>query len=214
MKRIALLLVLLVLAATGAFAQNSYGFGLHFDYSMGNGAEVSYSGLDVFEYTMNIPSFGAFIFYDGTYYEFSFGFAYGMVSMEFKDYYDLIDGDIKYSGGFLQLQLALLGKYPIDMGAISLFPLIGINYNYIASLAGDFKGQKEGDWSQIGFLGGLGVDYSLNTSTFLRIEAMFQLRLPNSYMNSEVKAAKDAGFDADTTFGMGPVIRAGVGFRW
>jgi opacity protein-like surface antigen len=214
MKKTIVFLALLALVTTGAFAQNSYGFGAHFDYSRGNGAEMTYLGEDIFEYTMNIPSFGVFMFYDGTYYEFSVGVAYGKVSMEFKDYYDLLNGDRNYSGGFMQLQLALLGKYPIDMGMVTLFPLIGINFNYIISFSGDFKGEKPGNWNQVGFLGGFGMDYDLSLSAFLRIEAMFQLRLSNTFMDTEVSASKQIGLDADTTFGMGPVIRAGVGFRW
>jgi len=77
---------------------------------------------------------------------------------------------------------------------------------------------KPGDWSQIGFLAGLGLDLPFSSALFLRAEALFHLRLPSKFMSDLVDKNKatfnNYGGSIDTTFGMGPRVKIGIGYRF
>jgi len=201
MKKSISLLVLLALVAAGAFAQVSLsaGGGLLFDLSLNNGVEVAgeKSGMDA-------TSFGGFVFFDATYVEVDIGFTYGLL--------DSYVGSSSADGGsMLALNFALLGKYPIPVGSFTIFPLLGVNYNLVLSHE-DKDGNsndKAGDLSQFGILAGMGADFNLTTALYLRAEALFQLRFANKVMSD---AADD--YHGDTTFGLGPVIKVALGYKF
>ena len=116
-------------------------------------------------------------------------------------------------GDTLQFAFSLLGKYPFRLGSITLFPLIGFDYNIVTSaLDGDI------DLSQFGFLGGLGLDFNLNDHLFLRGEAMFHLRLASKAMKDfeDIIPILSEGIplDTKTTLGVGPRIKLGIGYRF
>jgi len=207
MKKSISILALLAIIATGAFAQGfSLGGGALLDWSLvGNGAKISAAGQS---YAMDVQnlSIGGFVFFDATYAELDASFAYGLISavLEGGGTKETEDGDT-----VLQVGFSLLGKYPIGVGGFNIFPLLGADYNMVLSYKNK-DGQsvdKPGDYSQIGFLGGLGLDLPFSRSLFLRAEALFHLRLP-------MKAVKDlVGSGVDLTYGMGPRIKVGLGYK-
>jgi outer membrane protein W len=207
MKKSILVLALLAIVATGAFAQGfslSAGGGLLFDYSLNNGLEGprGYIGFD------NL-SFGGFGFFDATYAELDVSFAYGSLTKVQK-----IPEDNLKEPGYSELQLCftLLGKFPIGLGSATLSPLLGANYNLV--LSGKYpdgrREDKPGESNQFGLLAGVGLDFNFSRAVFLRTEAMFNLRFPSKSATDE----KNRVGDISTTFGMGPRFKIGVGFKF
>jgi len=217
MKKFISVLILLALAATGAFAQISVGGGFLFDLSTNNGFEytvtVPFTNLKRDYYDGNdITSYGGFAFLDVSFAELGVSFAYGDPTRV-----SIIDGDkttIESDGGSLtQLGLSALGKFPVKVGPLTVFPLLGVNYNMVLSIKNDNGDSVDdpGDWSQFGILGGIGVDFFFTSNLFLRAEALCNLRFPS-------KAAKDMAdavplVEPDTTLGIGPQLKVGLGFR-
>jgi opacity protein-like surface antigen len=213
MKKSISILALLAIIATGAFAQGfpfpmSAGGGLLLDWSGNNGIDNAKLGGKTGYFGYRLLSIGGFGFFDATYAELDVSFAYGSATYvyDFPGTNDNEDG-----GSALQLGFTLLGKYPIDWNGFTLFPLLGADYNLVLS-SKDKNGKPEdnpGDNSQFGILAGAGLDYPLSSALFLRGEALFHLRLPS-------KDAKDAAKQSggDTTFGMGPRIKVGVGYKF
>ena len=206
MKKIAIL-ALLALVATGAFAQArvSLGGGLLMDYSANNGVLGSnfFSGERIF-------SIGGFVFFDATYIEVDLGISYGSVTFYHKEVNSLHTED---GGSYEQLNLALLVKYPFEMGKITLFPLFGIHYNRIlsAKLPDDTKWvDAEELCSQFGILAGLGLDYHFTDAFFLRSEVLLHLRFPMKFYKDEA----DEWYDLTATVGAGPQIKIAVGYRF
>jgi len=214
MKKSISILVLLVLVAAGAFAQMSVGGGLLYDYSGNNGVKASFLGSDFYMGTTN-SSFGAFGFIDFDYVEINMSIARGSIKLLYEVPGTSNDADF---GTAIQLGLSVLGKYPIDLGSITLFPLLGLNYNMVLSLE-DKDGRKysdAGDWSQFGLQAGLGLNFSFSDSLYLLAEALFQLRFPSKFQDDlKTEIENDTGgiITFDKTLGMGPVIKVGVGFK-
>jgi len=214
MKKRISLLVLLAFIAGGVFALDlSAGGGLLFDYSANNGIKASVGGQDFYQ-GIRTASFGGFVFFDATYAEANVSFAYGSATFVEEGYGSSTTSD---AGSLLQLGFTLLGKYPFKLGAVTLFPLAGINYNVVVSAKDDDgnKYDKPGDFSQFGILLGGGVDYNLTEHLFLRGEILFQLRFASKFQDDSAKNVKDEyGISPDTTVGMGPVIKVGVGYKF
>jgi outer membrane protein W len=226
MKKFISILALIAIAATGAFAQTSLsaGGGLFTDLSLfGNGVKYT-DGDDYYKSGTRNISFGGYVFFDATYVEADISFAIGSLT-EFRkskinDKKDSKTAD--KSSTIQQLGFTVLGKYPIDMGAATLFPLLGVSYNMV--LGGkDEDGNKmekseyggkvyfQPSWlSQLGVLGGVGFDYDLTESLFLRGEVMLQCRFADKMTRDGVKDEKNAR----STLGLGPVIKVGVGYKF
>jgi len=228
MKKLVLVLVLAALVAGGAFAQieMSAGVGGILDMSFNNGVKVEgkgyfsgYSGSDGF----NNTSFGAFAFFDITYAVIDVAFLSGSwenysTGTGYKDQYTDM-------GTFSQLGIGIMGKFPIDLGVFKLFPMLGVNYNMVLSGKSprgatwvynyDYYGKKttlSAELSQLGLLGGVGADIGITEQIFIRIEALFQLRLPMKTYSDQVKD-KSEYFDSSATLGLGPRIKLSVGYK-
>jgi len=213
MKRGISILALFAIVATGAFAQwfpppMSAGGGLLFDWSFNNGVETNISGSKVSMGLRNL-SFGGFGFFDATYAELDVSFAYGLLTM-------VTDGPGMNGtddfGSALQLGFSLLGKYPLNLASLpfTLYPLLGVDYNLVLSVKnkdGD-SADHPGDLNQFGLLAGAGLDFPLTGALYLKGEVLFHLRFASKLM-------KDTASSGDsTTFGMGPRIKIGVGYKF
>jgi len=202
-KVVVLALLMAALAAGGAFADGlSAGGGLLFDYSGNNGVK---NGSNYFG--VRVMSFGGYGFFDATYVEADISFAYGSLTAVAEGGGSSATEDM---GSAMQLGLSLLGKYPIELGSVLFFPLFGINYNMVLS-AKDPNGNAytdAGDLSQFGLLTGVGADFGLSDSLYLRAEGLFSIRFASKYQ-------KDAAVGgASTTLGMGPRIKVGIGIKF
>ncbi|MCL2181112.1 MAG: hypothetical protein FWB83_08290 [Treponema sp.] len=209
LKKGLLVLAIFALVATGAFAQMqmSYGGGVLFDMSLGNG--VAYDGTEFMSTSNN--SFGVYGFYDVGYAEIDIYFSYGVGTIE-SDTTKIVGSagsKNQLDMSLTQIGFTLLGKYPINLGAFTLFPCIGIGYNLVLSAEQDGRSFSDaGDLSQLGILGGVGIDFPLSESMFIRGQALFQVRLPSKVMSDFISNSV-----FDTTLGFGPRIKIGVGFH-
>jgi hypothetical protein len=210
MKKCISVLVLCVLVAGGAFAvDKAIGGGLLFDYSFNGGVkyETVWQGEphDAYDGTDNM-SFGGYGFFDITYVELGLYFAYGRILTA-----SIGETIVKANGSMTQLGFSLLGKYPIELGRITLFPALGLDYNLALSCnyEGGVKMQDSLKWmSQFGFQAGMGLDLGLTESLFLRFNGMFHMRLPMK----KYKDAADA-YDVKATLGKGPRVNVAIGYK-
>jgi len=243
MKKIIAVLVIFVCVGTALSAQinMSAGGGVLLDMSFGNGTKFA-NGDNGFTAGSRNISFGGYGFFDATYAEASISFAYGSLArtIKTKGNYKEEDADMgedgEKIGSVTQLGITLLGKYPIDIGPLTVFPLAGIGYNMVLSQKDkDKKAVKYGEisldstkepdesplkWmSQFAILAGGGLDFDITSNLYLRGSVLLQLRFANKYQRDMVDfVEKLPGKEADdkwsTTLGFGPVLKVGVGYRF
>jgi len=224
MKKSILVLALLAILATGAFAQGfsmAAGGGLLFDWSLvGNG----YKGtIDVpgmpgsYEANVRNLSIGGFGFFDATYAELDVSFAYGRLTAKSVGSYYGSSFGVNVGANALQLGFTLLGKYPIGLGGFTLFPLLGADYN-IMLIQWDKDNpsyDRAGESNQFGLLAGAGLDFPFGSALFLRAEAMFHLRFPSKIWRDVAATTSVGGYHAfKATYGMGPRIQIGLGYKF
>ena len=161
-------------------------------------------------------SFGGYGFFDLTYTELDISFAYGLYTDIMKQ--GSASGSASGGNGF-QVGISALGKYPIELGAVTFFPLLGVNYNMVVSISSkdDYgntfrvSGSEVIEYfSQFGFQAGAGLDYYFSEAVFLRTSALFQLRIPIKSFREMAKADNSAS----ATLGLGPRLKIGVGHRF
>jgi len=150
-------------------------------------------------------SFGAYAFLDTKYVELSIGPSYGIGKME----------GISKNINMFQLDINLLGKIPIDLsgGRFVIFPMLGLSYYHVLFGISGTNGltMNISKLGQLGALGGMGLDIYLTRSLYLRGEGLFHFRLP---IWSDMMDALGAPGDTKFSFGMGPRIKLGVGYRF
>jgi hypothetical protein len=220
MKKIISVLVLSVMVSGGAFALDlAFGGGLLLDISGNNGVKGKFGSYSMYEGIRN-TSFGVYGFFDITYVEFSLYSAFGSLTNVYKSN---IPGDSSgYAkwGNATQFGFGVLGKYPIKLGKIILFPALGVDYNLVLSFK-DTYGTKATDateyLSQFGFLGGAGLDIGFGDHIFLRATGLFHLRLPNK-LSKELRDALKLGYtsfmDWKTTLGAGVRFNVAIGYKF
>ena len=212
MKRSILILVLLAVIATGVFAKEfslSAGGGVLFDWSIDNG--ITYDSNSYF-LSEDVMAFGGFAFFDATYAELEVNFTYGLRSLRSND----SRNETGANGNYMALGFSLLGKYPINLTKVTVSPLLGGSYNLVlvdkfedGGSISDSDYYKSMDWSQFGALAGVGVDITLTESLFLKTEALFHFRFPNKIWSDFADSS-----DGKTSFGMGPKVKVGVGYKF
>jgi len=215
MKKSISILILLALVAGGVFAQGTtYGLGLLYDGSWNNGAKGSYSGYDIYGGIEN-NSFGGFFFIDATYVEIGLSFSFGSLDMTSKVSFQGTEASASEKFGDAgQFCISLLGKYPFELGRVTLFPLAGISYNMVTSFKnGNTKYSNPEVLNQFGVLSGIGADFFISGSLYLRVEGLFQLRFPSEYQGDIANILKEVypPVDFKTTLGMGPVVKIALG---
>ncbi|MCL2722025.1 MAG: hypothetical protein FWD47_11895 [Treponema sp.] len=201
-KKSLLVLVLIILFAGSVFA-----FEFPFDMSAGGGAVLGYNwgggGDDYyFDYTSKFPAIvtGIYGFFDATYIEASVSLLFIFSDIIFPY---IADEDRKQNT--ISLGFSLLGKYPFDLGFITIYPTAGIKYEIC--LFGKEDGIKviSKEHNAFWFLIGGGVDYSLNERMYLRGTALYGLRLSNKL--------EKRWYGSDANLGHGISIRVAIGFN-
>ena len=131
--------------------------------------------------TVSDTDLGVFFFFDAKYLEADAMFHYGIVTYSYDTRPD-------EDGSGFAVELALLGKYPFSFGNFTIYPLVGITYQFIFFAGGP------------GFLGGMGFDYALNENLYLRGDLAYGVRF---WRDSH----------AESTMGHGPRVKLGIGRR-
>jgi len=208
----------------------SAGGGLLFGVAGRNGLKIDLLGFDGYAGLRSVD-IGGFVFFDAKYAELDFYFAYGRFSPVFEKSFRILKGVVGdiLDGNMTQLGFSLVGKYPIDLGKLTVFPLAGISYNIVLSMKND-NGDSISDsglfdatdFSQFGFLLGAGLDVDLTKNLYLRGELALQIRLPSKAMKDMADFADKEISDlisglrinSEATVGLGPRFKLGVGYRF
>ena len=171
MKKCIIILILLLAVTTGVFSQGwfSLGFGGLFDWNLNNGISSSYQG-ERFYLGNSFITPGAFVFFDFTYAELEVNFTHGFVRTISNHEGPVISS---WEDGFWAFGAGLLGKIPFYLDGVYIFPLLGAHYNLVFHYSGI---DSILDMSQFGILGGVGMDFDLSDTMFLRAEALFHFR--------------------------------------
>jgi len=214
MKKGLVVLVLSVFLAGGVFAspfqpfQRSAGGGFLFDFGVNvlNVDNPSYPDDDDYFNVINM-GFGAWGFFDITFAELSIAVMGGPSSLGF--YLSSI------SGSFVALDFSLLGKLPFSVGRYSaFFPLFGIGYNLVLSATYDgnsFNSPSHLSTFRLQF--GLGADFGLSETMFIRTSLLGAYRFAPRYLN-DIADIVERLHDASTdTYGFGVTFKLGIGFR-
>jgi len=211
MKKVLLVLALAMFIAGGAFAQLSFSAGVGGNFSMYN---QSYSHPD-YDTEKADPVFGGGfnVFFDATYVTAKVG----MFFLSDKEENSEDFGYYKYSYSretqMTYLSLGILGKFPINLGAFTLFPMVGVEYNmflsgkYTSSTTmtygasstttsgegtlkrADFDDDEKADADMFLLQLGVGADFNIVSGIYLRPTLLWGIDLNRSYYEKEwVKA--------------------------
>ena len=182
MKRMVLTAALILFVAAGLFAT---------DLQLGLGGGINYQGMFGMRQKtslgtqMDVTSndFGLYIFFDATYVQLDVIYFYGFTE------YDYINTSVTEDVKGSTFEMALLGKYPFALEKFTIFPLLGIGYQFKYSYGG------------LGFFGGIGADFPLTDRLYLRSELLYGIRLGSG---STWKTTK---------IGHTPRVKIGIGFN-
>jgi opacity protein-like surface antigen len=183
---------------------------------------------------------GGYAFLDATYAELTIGFSGGSGKYKETSTYEQpgqptqSDVDVEYSS-IRNFSIGLLGKYPIAINPkLSVFPLLGKDYLICtaAKIADeDYEGfpddtgkrsDDSGDLSALWFKFGGGLDYSFSDKIYLRLEALYGIRLANKfekdtkdYFEKQYENAPP-GVDVDikTLLGHGITAKLAIGYKF
>jgi hypothetical protein len=205
-KKMVLVLLMATMLTGGVFAQMSAGIGGSFGAYM-----VSYSHPD-FDIDNPKPVVGGGFhgFFDANYALVKLGLFIGGNSEE--------DSGITVKSTATYFSLGLLGKFPIDLGGFTLFPMLGFEYNMFMSgkmSAGDFSFDwkradldKAGDSDMFLLQLGVGADINLGESIYLRPSLLWGIDLTSSEAEQDFKDADGKVFKHKLDIGIA------VGFRF
>jgi hypothetical protein len=193
----------LLSAGGGAFYEGGFGGGLAWD----GGARVAmpYSGG------------GVGLFFDVKYAEASAGLSTGGGKWE--------SGNATYDVGLPDMSLTYLNigvfaKYPAAIGNITLFPLLGFDYEALISgkliYPDGTEKTLEHSTGAAWFKLGCGADVGLGEKAYLRAEMLYGWRAANEYETwlVESKREYDGNTEVTASGGTGLTLKAGVGVRF
>jgi hypothetical protein len=212
-KKVLVFLVLAVIVAGGVFAQ-SISAGIGGIFGMGfDGVSAEGAGIKV-KTSQTLTGFGFYAFADATYVEANVGFLFGGLKTirTINDYkFDPVKTDATL------LTLSAYGKYPIELGFLTLYPMVGVQYDL--GLSAKYDGNKVKDdigdglnrfWIKFG----ASADIDISSSLYFRPSFLYGINFGTKNSNDEIKKSNDAGGDAKASFRHGFDIRAAVGFRF
>jgi hypothetical protein len=202
MKKIAALLALTLAASGAAFGlpelKLSFGGGALFPMIFGNGIKAG-----SVRNTNTMAGVGAFAFFDATFVEANFAFVGGGT----KSKQSTGSTSISTTGSFAGLDLALLGKYPISLRQLTVFPLLGFDYMIVVSAKNaGINVPEPTEASSFAFDFGGGLDFPLGNRLYLRGEFLYAIRLPSKNQRDRKNSLNKY------ILGNGPTLKVAVGY--
>jgi len=187
MKKMVLSLFFIFIVAVASFGT---------DFNFGIGGGIHYQGIYGMEFkykdsptvaTLTNHDIGIFIFLDATYAELDILFDYGFYTFDYNN-------QSPQDGSDSALEISLLGKYPFSFENFTLFPLLGISYQFW---------NFEEELGVLGILGGIGTDFSFSERLYIRGELLYGINLwnaPQEYANVPI--------------GHGPRVKVAIGYTF
>jgi hypothetical protein len=235
LKKAFSIIIFFIASSIGTFALElplSTGLGVLLDYSyssisadhkdLGLSGSLSYSSFN----------YGLFTYFDMRYLEAGLGFAGISTSIKTDEAISSKDGNngidpenIKLTGN--ALILLLYGKFPFDFDGFSVYPLIGIEGQIVLSMLygedspAGWERKKEGDsylgtagnWSSFWFRAGVGFDFFVGDSFFIRTELTFGIKAPNPREMTITRNLSNSGtYDNISAYSIGPKLRLAIGY--
>jgi hypothetical protein len=173
-----------------------------------NGVWANHTAEDTFH--VNTFNAGLFGFFDVTYAEANVSLYYGS-----RKYENDLAGSTR-TGSKINLNIGILGKYPLNTNPIRLFPLLGIQYSML--LSSEWEGTKAtGDLSKSNALWinvGGGFDHLISRKVFVRGEALwgFKLNTENEKNGKITNTSTGEQTGTISYFTHGPTIKVGLGY--
>jgi hypothetical protein len=218
-KRGFLALLVLTLAAGGAFAQVSAGVGGNFAVSF-DSINYKYIGSTQ-EFLITTSGGGFYAFLDATYLEVNVGMLFGSQKIKISSEGYSLERD---QGTVTYLTLGLFGKYPIDLGGFTLFPMLGIQFDLGLGAkdpnGNDLKFGQGNNPSMADYMNrfwvkfGVGADLNLSDAVYLRPSFLYGINFGTKDNNNFVKDVNDLPGYTATGFYHGLDIRVALGFRF
>ncbi|MDR1239036.1 MAG: porin family protein [Treponema sp.] len=218
------LLFVCALAALGpAFAEPpefriSAGGGAFFMTDVGESVSGSYFpswAAARFQNTESKIGGGAFAFLDAAFVELTIGFYSGVRKGSWEKV--MKNGSLQSEEIFDPMycipEIGLWGKYPFQLGSVTIFPLLGLNY---AVAWVKYNGDEDEFFNNIlWFMAGAGADFSLGPELFLRAEALYGLHLQSDLRKKEKSYFGNGirNWDEEKP-GHGLRMRVGLGYRF
>jgi len=221
MKKIFLFALLMIFILGSVFSQS---FGVGGAYTRNNWAidwdkdVKDLLGSDSDIYDMNLKGYSVFAFAESKYFLALLGLNFFDISFANRDFEKLMEFLVggPFSMSLTEFSAAVYVKYPISLGQVTIFPLIGIDSKRAFRYTETFDGITEtysgvtAEFSSLWLKGGVGIDIDLTEKLFLRPVFLYGIGTNTNFFNDiqhEVsdmsKRAKNSGYD----------ISLAVGFR-
>jgi len=240
MKKIAFISVLLMSVFGGLFATD-------FSLGAGAGGLVggfftrytssSSSGSGNMTQKMNQFNYGGLVFFDATYGELALTIQGGANNYNEKMILSKAGNVTRTGDGWdTMLGFSLLGKYPFTLtNSLKLFPLLGIEYQLalaerrrqdggiLYDRTDGLETDKDGNafnistWNSFWTHVGVGTDFTVMKSLFLRGELLYSFRLMTAYEKDGLAQMKKYLNDNNPKLSgltSGPSLRLSVGYRF
>ena len=216
-KKSLAVLVFTALVAGGAFAIDmSAGLGGNFAVNF-DSFKFEYDG-EKFDMSRTMTGGGFSAFFDATFVEANIGMLFGGTKLKYDgESFDDASESLSY------LTLGLFGKYPFNLGAMSLFPLLGVQFDIgLSAKDNDGKAINFEDWedtskadymNRIWIKLGVGADFNLSNRLYLRPSFLYGINFGSKYDRDMKKDTKDEGGKA-SSFHHGLDLRVALGFKF
>lgn len=172
MKKPVVFLAVMLVALNAAAEGNRTSAGLEVSYLPGvlENQTVNYLGAEMAgDFSFSAASVRAYV--DFTYAIISVGYRSAVSDVTVKT--SSGGSSVSSTGSFSlsQVELRALGKYPIRLGSFTITPMAGAEYT--SSLEGSvdgiaFSSQNKSDYSDFSLLGGMGAEFTVSQSMYVR----------------------------------------------
>jgi hypothetical protein len=157
--------------------------------------------------------FGIGGFFDATYVEIGIDFIFGSFKPNSEKYFS--DFELKST----QFGFSILGKYPFAFGEITVFPLLGIDYQLFLSgesngwpLSRDDLGDDDDMYDAFSISVGIGLDYNLSGKLYLRGELLANFKKDSTFESELIRLAEERSITF-SLFTFGPRVSIGLGYK-
>jgi hypothetical protein len=230
-KPLAVIVFFIASSVVPVFAEiSSVGFGANFDFDYTSiTARDANSDGTTSQQSYSVFGYGFKTFIDFKYVEGSIGFMGLFTIVTSSEKLNQITGvdhdNVKLNGG--AVTVSVLGKYPFELSSFILYPVLGIDGRIVVAqsysedpepswdgkLKGDSYQGNAIDWSALTIRFGLGIDYYLSSSLFLRSQLIFGVKLNTNREATLVKNIEtNEDFANPFSIGGGGKITVSIGY--
>jgi len=219
LKKTLAVLVLGVLVSGSAYTQFSIGFGGTFTSAFDGGYEVSYMGIKA---GLEVPYKGGgfYTFFDAKYAEASLGLFFGTIEMKPTGVSAVLGDGISINIDVTSLNIGFLGKFPFNLGPVTIFPAVGIEYNPVLAVKYEIPEMDQlldaDDFSNFWIKFGGGLDVALLEKLYLRGTILYGIRLMTKFEENmiDLLSSVGGGISPEYVLGHGIQVKLALGYKF